>query len=102
VRDAEQAVGRRVKVALTQAQFDALVSYTFSRGAHGASGAYELINAQNFAGAAKEISSKTGVRMKNKAGKFVHVVAPGLIARRAEESAPFRNSVADAARNTTK
>jgi lysozyme len=60
------------------------------RGKGGASGAYAQINTQNFVGAAKEMSSKTDVRMKNKAGKFVSVLAPGLIARRAEESAPFR------------
>jgi lysozyme len=33
VRDAEQAVGRLVKVPLTQGQFDALVDFTFNLGA---------------------------------------------------------------------
>lgn len=86
VKIAESAVNRNVKVPLTQEQFDALVSYTFNRGARGAHKAFELINAGKFDKAAAEISSHVTVSVKKKATR-----AGGLVARRAEESAPFRN-----------
>jgi lysozyme len=80
-----------VKVSLTQAQFDALVSYTFNRGPGGAHKAFKLINAGEFDKAASEIASHVTATVKKK-GKRVAVVARGLYARRAEESAPFRNA----------
>lgn len=90
IRDAERAVERNVNVKLTQAQFDALVSLTFNRGATGAFHAYMLINAGNFDGAANWISTLISSKVK-KNGHWVSVLVPGLIPRRAEESAPFRN-----------
>jgi lysozyme len=91
VRDAERAVERNVKVQLTQAQFDALVSLTFNRGPTGAFHAYELLNAGDFDGAANWIATLTSSKVKKK-GHWVSVLVPGLIPRRAEESAPFRNA----------
>jgi lysozyme len=90
IRAAENAVNRNVKVSLTQAQFDALVSYTFNRGPGGARKAFKLINAGEFDKAASEISSHVTATVRKK-GKRVAVVARGLYARRAEESGPFRN-----------
>lgn len=89
---AERAVDRNVTTALTQEQFDALVSHTFNRGANGARKVYQLINAGDFDGAAGEISSHHSVAKIKKKGKWVTVHASGLISRRAEESAPFRKS----------
>ena len=89
VAEAERAVRRNVIVELNQAQFDALVSLTFNTGAWGANGTYGYINRGDFAGAASNISSMTKVRVNGK-----KVVAPGLIKRRAEESAPFRTTPA--------
>lgn len=68
LREAERAVERNVKVALTQEQFDALVSYTFNRGSGGAHAAFKLINLGDFKGAAKEITSHitATVKMKRK------------------------------------
>lgn len=86
VHTAENAVNRNVKVPLTQEQFDALVSYTFNRGPRGAHKAFELINSGNLSSAAAEISSRTTASGQTKKGQ-----ADGLFARRADESAPFRN-----------
>jgi len=89
VAEAERAVKRNVIVELNQAQFDALVSLTFNTGAWGANATYGYLNRGNFAGAASNISSMTKVRVNGK-----KVLAPGLIKRRAEESAPFRTAPA--------
>lgn len=90
VLSAENVVNRNVKVALTQEQFDALVSYTFNRGPGGAHRAFELINDGELADAADEISSHVTASVKKKK-KNVAKVLPGLIARRREESAPFKS-----------
>ncbi len=89
VGDAERAIGRNVTVPLTQAQFDALVSFTFNRGPSGAYHAYELINAGDLQGAANWITTLVKVTLQ-KNGKRTTVTAAGLVQRRAEESAPFR------------
>jgi len=74
VRSAERAVQRQVShQALTQAQFDALVSYTFNLGAGGAMLVLRRIDAGDLDGAAESM-------LRN----------PGPAARRQEESAPFR------------
>jgi GH24 family phage-related lysozyme (muramidase) len=89
---AEGAVERNIKVPLTQSQFDALVSYVYNNGSTGSIPLYEKVNAKDFAGAADVISRSVRSRQKNKQGKAVYVLQPGLIARRAEESVPFRNA----------
>jgi lysozyme len=101
IRAAENAVNRNVKVPLTQAQFDALVSYTFNRGPGGAQKAFKLVNAGEFDKAAAEIASHVTATVKKK-GKRVAMIAPGLYARRAEESAPFRGVANKRAQGATK
>jgi lysozyme len=84
-----EELGRRVKAPLNQAQFDALCSLTFNAGSTGADDTFELLNNNDFAGAAANIDKMIKVTViKN--GKKKKVVARGLIKRRAEESAPFR------------
>lgn len=102
IDDVERAVQRNLKVTLTQAQFDALVSYTFNRGARGARPVFDLINKGDLRGVANEISRSTSVTVKNKAGKRVLVKAGGLVKRRAEESAPFRGLALASAKGAAK
>jgi len=89
VAAAEGIVRRRISVTLNQAQFDALCSLTYNAGAGGVSGTFRLINNDDFTGAAANIAKMIKVTVVEN-GKRKHVVAPGLIKRRAEESAPFR------------
>ena len=101
LRDAERGVGNKVKVPLNQAQFDALVSLTYNLGVKGASRVYAKVNANDFKGAADEISSLIyGKQIKN--GKEVKVLYPGLIRRRAYESAPFRDVPATTLRSAAR
>jgi GH24 family phage-related lysozyme (muramidase) len=82
---AEGGVRRNVrKQKLAQDQFDALVSLTYNAGVHGASRTFELVDQGEFSKAAANISRMTSTTVNGK-----KVLARGLIARRAEESAPF-------------
>ena len=85
VAEAERGVKRNVFTQLNQAQFDAIVSLTYNAGVQGSSDTYAYVNRGDFAGAAMNISKMVRVRVKGRL-----VVAPGIIKRRAEESAPFR------------
>lgn len=85
VAEAERGVKRCVVAELNQEQFDAIVSLTYNAGVSGSLDTYKYLNRKDFAGAASNISTMIRVRV---GGKFV--IAPGLIKRRAEESAPFR------------
>lgn len=89
VRIAESAVKRNVKAPLSQAQFDALVSFTYNVGAYGASRTYDYLNREDFVGAASNMLLMNRVTVADKAGRKRKVVAPGLILRRREESEPF-------------
>jgi GH24 family phage-related lysozyme (muramidase) len=89
VADAERDVRRNVTVALDQAQFDALCSLTYNAGAKQARETFRFVNQNDFSGAAANISKMIKVGVVEK-GKKKFVIAPGLIKRRAEESAPFR------------
>lgn len=91
VVEAERTVRRNTTVALGQAQFDALCSFVFNVGPRGARDTFFLINKGDFAGAAASISGMTKVGVVEN-GKKKYLPAPGLIKRRAEESAPFRVS----------
>lgn len=96
VAEVEGIVRRRVTVALDQNQFDALCSLVYNAGEKEASDTFRFINQGNFSGAANNISLLIKVGITEN-GKKRYVVAPGLIKRRAEESAPFRvNNVAAA------
>jgi GH24 family phage-related lysozyme (muramidase) len=91
LRVAEQGVERNVKAELNQAQFDALVSLAYNAGVAGSHKVFKLVNAGDFNGAATEIAGMThGHEMRK--GKRVDVFYPGLVPRRAEEAAPFRNA----------
>lgn len=92
LHDAERSVERNVNVPLTQEQFDALVSYVYNNGSGGSVRLYEKVNANDFAGAAELISGSLHSRQKDKNGRFKLVFQPGLVARRAHESAPFRSA----------
>ncbi|WGG50401.1 glycoside hydrolase family protein [Rugamonas sp. DEMB1] len=88
VREAERAVRQNVRrQALTQAQFDALVSYTYNTGARGAYDTFQHVDRGDFAGAADIISGNTYSRQGRR-----RVFMPGLVPRRREESAPFRET----------
>jgi GH24 family phage-related lysozyme (muramidase) len=73
------------KQALTQDQFDALVSLTYNAGARGSRDTYRLIEKGDLTGAAANIATMTKTTVNGK-----KVAAKGLISRRAEERAPFR------------
>jgi lysozyme len=88
VAEAEGGVHRNIRVELNQAQFDALVSFTYNTGPTGANDTYALISDNNFAGAAANMQQFVRVQIKTKNG-WKKVVAGGLVKRRAEESAPF-------------
>lgn len=101
LRETERGVERKVKVPLNQAQFDALVSLAYNTGVAGAEKVFKLVNAHDFDGAAKMISSMTyGSTVKD--GKIVRIVYPGLVIRRNREAAPFRKSVNASFRRTAK
>lgn len=86
VAEAERGVRRNVrKTALSQEQFDALVSLAYNAGVGGSSHIFELLEKGELAQAAAGISRMTTATVDGK-----KVLARGLIARRAEESAPFR------------
>lgn len=88
VGEAEGGIHRNVDVELNQAQFDALVSFTYNTGVAGARDTYKLINAGNFSEAAANMQQFVRVQIKTKNG-MKKVVAGGLVKRRAEEAAPF-------------
>lgn len=85
IREAESAVRRNVtNRQLTQAQFDALVSYAFNTGASGARQTFQRVDRGDLRGAANLILSNTYSTQNGR-----RVFMPGLVPRRREESAPF-------------
>ena len=97
VAEAERYVVRAITVPLNQDQFDALVSLTYNAGVKNMKGTYGYVNRGDFDGAARNINLIIRVTITDK-GKRRDVVAPGLIKRRAEESAPFRINATSVAR----
>lgn len=83
VSDAVSAVNRLVKVPLTQAMFDALVSYAFNWGASNfaASSTLRYLNSGDYSRAAKRIEEWPITTNGQKSN--------GLIRRRGDESAMF-------------
>lgn len=96
VAETETIVRRNITISLNQDQFDALCSLTYNAGAKGARTTFNLVNRGNFTGAAANMSLMIKVAVVEK-GKKKYVIAPGLIKRRAEESAPFLTEGAAAA-----
>lgn len=88
---AERAVKRRVKVELTQSQFDALVSFTFNCGAGNLKRSTLLrrVNKKDFNGAAEQFAP-----WNRGGGKVLR----GLTRRRAAEAELFRNGNHEAVR----
>jgi len=97
VAEAERYVVRAITVPLNQDQFDAPVSLTYNAGVKNMKGTYGYVNRGDFDGAARNINLLIRVTITDK-GKRRDVVAPGLIKRRAEESAPFRINATPVAR----
>lgn len=92
VGEVERIVRRRVtKQALTQEQFDALVSFTYNSGGRGAAKVLSNVDDGDFKAAASGISAAIYMTVRTKKGSK-RVIARGLISRRAEESAPFRDA----------
>lgn len=87
---AEQAVRRLVTVALTQAEFDALVSFAFNEGAgHFArSTLLAKLNESDFVGAAEQFFAWDKIVVNG-----VATVSAGLARRRRAERALFRDGV---------
>jgi GH24 family phage-related lysozyme (muramidase) len=90
VAEAERGVRRQVPdQALTQAQFDALVSLVYNTGVAGAVNVFALVNDGKLKETGSLIASMIKARLKGKDGKKTYVVLKGLIIRRAEEAKPF-------------
>lgn len=93
IAEAERGVRRRVsKQALTQEQFDALVSLAYNLGIAGASGIFDLVDSGKLNAAGRLIASMTRARVIGRDGKTKFVLLKGLITRRAGEAAPFISS----------
>lgn len=90
VAEAERRIKRKVHVQLTQAQFDGLVSFTYNTRSDANQRVYDALNNGSLANAAKIISDSIHVSVDGK-----KKLAPGLIRRRSEESAPFRSPKTD-------
>ncbi|MBV8464622.1 MAG: lysozyme [Burkholderiales bacterium] len=86
LRTTEAAVSRCVKVALTQGQFDALVSFAYNLGAGTLQRASLLasLNQGDYAGAANDLLDYVSAHVNG-----VRRVLPGLVARRRAEQALF-------------
>lgn len=90
IEQAEDVIRRLVNVPLSQAQYDALVSFVFNVGgkAFAASSLLGFLNAGNYRKAAEELLRWNHMRIQ---GKLVK--SPGLTARRASERVLFLEGV---------
>jgi lysozyme len=93
VRTVEAAVRRQVHDhELTQEQFDALVSFTYNTGSHGASSTLAAANRGNDTEVARHMAQHVYVHPRDAHGRRLPAIRiPGLATRRGEEAAPFRN-----------
>ena len=87
VAEAERRVKVKVKTRLSQEQFDALVSFTYNTTNIANDRVYQALNDNDFEGAARKISEANKVKVNG-----TWKLAPGLVKRREEESAPFRSN----------
>lgn len=83
--EAERRIKLKVIVPLNQKQFDALVSFTYNTTNATNSRVYDALNGNKFSEAASMMSASVKVKINGQAK-----LAAGLVARRAEESEPFR------------
>lgn len=95
VRIAESGVRRHVnRQVLTQAQFDALVSYTFNVGVAGARSVLDAANAGSNADVVAHMNRNIFVRPRDALGRPLRAVrSRGLANRRREETTPFLEPV---------
>lgn len=91
LRDAEALVRRRVHAhALTQKQFDALVSFAYDRGPRGAHVALEAANRGQADAVARAIKAAVHTQVRGADGRpGTRMRSLGLVYRRAVEAAPF-------------
>lgn len=89
--NAQKAVKDKVtNKQLTQAQYDALVSYVYNRGRDASRPVLEMIDKGKLDAATREMSrSIYGHVPDKKTGKKVVKVLPGLVQRRMSEAQPF-------------
>ena len=91
VGTAVRAVRQRVHTrALTQDQFDALVSFTFNTGARGARQVLDAADAGADATVVSRRQVNGLVHVRNADGRLPAVRVPGLANRRREEVLPFQ------------
>lgn len=92
VRTAEQAVRRRVnQQQLTQAQYDALVSFTFNVGAGGARRTLDAANIGANDQVVNHMNQNVYIHPYSNGRRMPAVRSRGLANRRREESRPFSN-----------
>jgi len=96
VRSAEDAVRQRVRNhQLTQAQFDALVSFTFNTGAAGARATLDAANRGAAREVATQLNSNVYVHPRDANGnRLAPIRLQGLVNRRQEEAMPFQSQQA--------
>lgn len=89
---AEAGVRRHVnRHALTQAQFDALVSYTFNLGVTGARSVLDAENRGSNADVVTNMNRNVFIRPRDARGRRLRAVrSQGLANRRREETSPFQ------------
>jgi lysozyme len=80
------AVNQKVKVPLTQNQFDALVSFTYNTGTASGKTLFEKLNAKDYAGAADQFLAWDKITDPHTGNKIVCDI---LYKRRAEERTLF-------------
>lgn len=92
VRSAEATVRQRVRDhQLTQAQFDALVSFTYNTGATGARATLDAANRGSQAEVVRHMNNNVYVHPRDARGRRQPAIRlQGLVNRRAEEAAPFQ------------
>ncbi len=85
----EASVRSHVRVPLTQAQFDALVSFTYNTGPTTAGPVFRLVNENHLAEAASLMKTHYIYATRMRQGRPTRVRLPDLVRRRKEEAAPF-------------
>jgi lysozyme len=96
VSRAEAAVRRQVRDHdLSQDEFDSLVSFTYNMGATGAHPVLRAANGGNSTDVANRMARNVYVYPRDANGRRLPAQrVPGLVNRRREEAAPFRNTQA--------